>query len=39
MKVIGDFIEGIAGRAGHKNVREVGERLTKSERGVEQPGR
>jgi EspA/EspE family len=33
VKVIGELIEGIAGRAGLKNVREVGERLTRSERG------
>ena len=33
VKVIGELIEGIAGRAGLKNVRELGERLTKSERG------
>ena len=33
VKVIGELIEGIAGRAGLKNVREVGERLTKSDRG------
>jgi ESX secretion-associated protein EspA/E len=33
VKVIGELIEGIAGRAGLNNVREVGERLTKSDRG------
>ena len=33
VKVIGELIEGIAGRAGLKNVREVGERLMKSDRG------
>jgi EspA/EspE family len=32
VKVIGELIEGIAGRVGLKNVREVGERLTKSAR-------
>src|SRR5262249_31499176 len=33
VKVIGELIEGTAGRAGLQNVREVGERLTKSDRG------
>ena len=33
VKVIGELIEGIAGRAGLENVRDVGERLTKSDRG------
>jgi hypothetical protein len=36
VKVIGELIESIAGRAGLKNVREVGESLTKSDKG--QPG-
>ena len=33
VRVIGELIEGIAGRAGLENVRDVGERLTKSDRG------
>jgi ESX secretion-associated protein EspA/E len=33
VRVIGELIEGIAGRAGLGNVRDVGERLTKSDRG------
>ena len=35
MTVIGELIEGIAGRAGLKNVREVGERLRESDRAGE----
>jgi hypothetical protein len=33
VKAIGALIEGIAGRAGLKNIREVGESLTKADRG------
>jgi EspA/EspE family len=35
MTVIGELIEGVAGRAGLENIREVGERLTKSDRAGE----
>jgi hypothetical protein len=38
VKVIGELIEGIAGRAGLKNVREVGERMTTSERLLDAAG-
>jgi hypothetical protein len=38
VKAIGELIEGIAGRAGLKNVREVGERMTKSERLLDAAG-